>query len=334
MGEVYRARDPHLARDVAVKILPRSLVDAPRLERFRREALTIAALAHPNIVTIFDVGVDEPVFLVTELLAGETLRQRLQRGPLTPRDAVVILVQILSGLEAAHNLGIIHRDLKPENVFLTETGAVKILDFGLAKTLTPIVGPQADLAVTHLATLDGAMLGTVGYMAPEQVRGLPVDHRADIFSAGVLLYEMLSGGRPFQGISAADIVAAVLHEQPPPIAAGNNPSPFDQVCHKCLAKDPPDRYQSVADFRRDLEDTGSRVTETAALERSIAVLPFTNLSGDPENQYFGDGLAEDLINALTQLPGVHVASRTSSFRFGGRGGDVAEIGARCEWQLS
>jgi TolB-like protein len=324
MGEVYRARDPHLARDVAVKIVPRSLSDVPRLERFRREALTIAALAHPNIVTVFDVGVDDPVFLVTELLGGETLRQRLQRGPLPSSDALVVLLQILSGLEAAHNLGIVHRDLKPENVFLTETGAVKILDFGLAKTLAMDTGGDAGATVTHLPTVDGAVLGTVGYMAPEQVRGLPVDHRADIFSAGVLLYEMLSGSRPFRGISAADTVAAVLHQQAPPLAAGD-PSPFEHVIHRCLTKDPPDRYQSVADLRRDLEDAGGRI-DKAAQEHSIAVLPFTNLSGDPENQYFGDGLAEDLINALTQLPGVHVASRTSSFRFGGREGDVAEIG--------
>jgi serine/threonine-protein kinase len=326
MGEVYRARDPHLARDVAVKILPAPVSDAPSLDRFRREALTIAALAHPNIVTIFDVGIDDPPFLVTELLEGETLRQRLRRGPVAPADALGMLTHVLSGLAAAHDLGVVHRDLKPENVFLAGSGVVKILDFGLAKTIAPAAGDQPSMTSTHVPTRAGAVLGTVGYMAPEQIRGWPVDHRTDIFAVGVLFYELLSGRRAFQGDSPADTFSAILHQEPA-IVAGTSPSPFQPVIDKCLAKDPQSRYQSIRELQRDLATAATHLHDpTAGEEHSIAVLPFTNLSGDPENEYFGDGLAEELINALTQLPDVHVASRTSSFRFGGRHADVGEIG--------
>ena len=197
MGEVYKARDPRLSRDVAIKILPPSVAsDHQWRERFEREARAIAALSHPHVLAVFDVGSDDVPYLVTELLEGETLRAVLERGAISLPRALEIARQFLSGLAAAHARGIVHRDLKPENLFVTREGAVKILDFGLAKA-TPLVGDAAD--TTANATAVGLVLGTVGYMAPEQARGQSADTRADIFAAGAILYELVSGRRAFQG---------------------------------------------------------------------------------------------------------------------------------------
>jgi len=223
MGEVYRARDTRLGRDVAIKVLPAEFAeDAERLRRFEREAKATAALSHPNILDVHDVGTFEGIpCLVEELLEGESLKERLERGALAVPEAVRIAVEVARGLAAAHGKGIIHRDLKPANVFLTADGRVKVLDFGLAKLVGPVPLGEAD-TLTHAptgATEFGRVLGTVAYMAPEQARGTPVDQRADVFAFGVVLYEMVAGERPFRGETATDTVAAILTKEPAALPA-------------------------------------------------------------------------------------------------------------------
>src|SRR5436190_232643 len=213
MGEVYRARDNSLGREVALKLLPEQLASDPgRLRRFEQEARAAAALNHPNIVAVYRFGTQNgnTPYLVTELLQGQTLRERLKQGPIPVRKTVDYAVQIARALAAAHDQGIVHRDLKPENIFLTRDGSVKILDFGLAKLNTPEATPMQ----STIATEPGVVLGTVGYMSPEQVRGLVADHRSDIFSLGTILYEMLSGSRAFQAATSADTMSAILKEEP------------------------------------------------------------------------------------------------------------------------
>ena len=215
MGEVYRARDPRLGREVAIKVLPASFSsDADRLRRFEQEAKAASALNHPNIVTLHDIGTntsDGAPYVVTELLEGETLRARLATGALSPRKATEYAIQIAQGLAAAHDKGIVHRDLKPENLFVTEDGRVKILDFGLAKLIQPesSAGQQTSIPTASLGTEPGVVMGTVGYMSPEQVKGQSADHRSDIFSFGAILYEMLSGRRAFRGDSAVETMSAI-----------------------------------------------------------------------------------------------------------------------------
>ena len=332
MGEVYKARDPRLGRDVAIKVLPPSVAaDPARLHRFAQEARAVAALSHANILAIFDIGPGTVPFLVTELLEGETLRAVIERGPVPVRRATDIALQLVAGLAAAHGRGIVHRDLKPENVFLTRDGTVKILDFGLAKCETGL-GGAADADHTMAATSAGVILGTVGYMAPEQIRGEPADPRSDIFAVGTVLYEMVSGQRAFHGDSPADTMSAVLREQPPDLVLRTGTPPaVARIVRRCLEKDAAERFQSARDVRFALEAVtdapdASPAAPKAANQKSIAVLPFANMSADAENQYFSDGLAEELINALTRLPGLHVASRTSAFRFRGREIDIRQIG--------
>ena len=245
MGEVYRARDARLGRDVAIKVLPAEFAeDAERLRRFEREAKATAALSHPNILDVHDVGTFEGMpYLVEELLEGESLKERIECGALAAPEALPIAVQIARGLAAAHEKGIVHRDLKPANVFLTRHGAVKILDFGLAKLVEGVPVGEAD-TLTHAptgATEFGRVLGTVAYMAPEQARGLPVDQRADVFAFGVVLYEMVAGARPFRGATATDTVAAILKEEPHALPPSVPPGLAD-VIGKCLAKEPDQRY--------------------------------------------------------------------------------------------
>src|SRR6186713_3063602 len=251
MGEVYRARDAKLKRDVAVKVLPATLArDADALARFEREALAVAALSHPNILSIFDFGKEgETVFAVTELLEGDTLRGRLDAGAIPQRQALDWSLQIAKGLSAAHSKGVVHRDLKPENVFVSNDGHVKILDFGLAKRVEETKPDAQTSAPTGGHTEPGTVMGTMGYMSPEQLRGLPVDHRSDIFSLGTILYELLSGRKAFKRDTASDTIAAVLREEPPELTqSGRNISPaLDHVVRHCLEKDRENRFSTAKD---------------------------------------------------------------------------------------
>ena len=266
MGEVYRARDSRLQRDVAIKVLPASFVhDATRRARFERETRAVAALSHTNILAIFDTGVhDGHVFAVTELLDGDTLRARLDSGPLPVKKAIDIGTQVARGLSAAHDKGIVHRDLKPENVFLLRNGQVKILDFGLATTSTSSSSGGANATVTAM-TVPGTVMGTVGYMAPEQVRGLTLDARTDLFALGAVLYEMLTGTRAFRGNTPADVASAILCEEPPEMASLRNdlPPALEPIVRHCLERTPADRFQSAHDVAFALATlSGSTVAAT------------------------------------------------------------------------
>ncbi len=254
MGEVYRARDTRLNRSVAIKVLPQSIANDPdRMRRFEQEARTVAAINHPNILAVYDVGVQEGTpYLVTELLEGETLRERLDRGPISVKKAIDIGSQIAHGLSAAHERGIIHRDLKPENIFLTKDGHTKLLDFGLAKASSTAVATGNISAITMqtMQTEPGVVMGTAPYMAPEQVRGQQVDYRADIFSFGAVLYEMLCGKRAFAGDTSVEIMTAILKSEPPEldVQQAKVPPALDRIVRHCLEKDPGDRFQSVRDL--------------------------------------------------------------------------------------
>jgi TolB-like protein/Tfp pilus assembly protein PilF/predicted Ser/Thr protein kinase len=298
MGEVYKALDTRLDRIVAIKQLT-----PEHRERFEREARAIAALNHPNICQVYDVG---PDYLVLEYLEGQPVR-----GPLPPEDAVRIAIQIAGALQAAHERGILHRDLKPANIMVTAGGTAKLLDFGVAKRLEP----AADVT----ETTPGAVLGTPAYMSPEQVEGQSVDARSDIFSFGAVLYEILAGRRPFAGNTTSDVIAAILRDDPSPLGG---PPALERVVMRCLAKRPPDRYQTMAEVSRALEDAS---LTPAMRPPSIAVLPFANLSGDRENEYFSDGLTEEIITELARIPGLKVIARTSAFAFKGRNEDVRRI---------
>jgi len=257
MGEVYRARDARLNRDVAIKILPASLSSDPeRLVRFAQESRAAAALNHPNILSIFDIGEDRGApYVVSELLEGETLRDRVRNGPLSSRKAIDLARQIASGLAAAHEKGIVHRDLKPENIFVSDDGRLKILDFGLAKLTRPDADIAGDAPTQQVGTEAGVVMGTVGYMSPEQVRGKTADSRSDIFSFGAVLYEMLSGKRAFHGDSAVDTMSAILKEEPPDLAETNpNVSPaLERIVRHCLEKNAAERFQSARDVAFNLE---------------------------------------------------------------------------------
>ncbi len=254
MGEVYRARDSRLDRDVALKTLPRAFSDDPeRLERFAREARAAGALQHPGVVMVLDVGAHEGVpFIVSELVEGGTLRQALADGPLSPRRAMDLAIQLAEALAAAHARGIIHRDIKPENVATSRDGRVRLLDFGLAKLMSPDPSTSTD---TSAKTIEGALLGTAAYMAPEQARGAPADHRADLFALGCVLHEVLTGVSPFHRVSIAETIAALLKEDAPPLPAPVRAAVpgLDVVLHRCLEKTPEARFSSAADLAVALE---------------------------------------------------------------------------------
>ncbi len=270
MGEVYRARDPRLGRDVAIKALPSAFsADADRLNRFEQEARAAAASNHPNILAVLDVGQhDGAPYIVSELLDGETLGERLRTGRLPVRKATEYAVQIARGLAAAHEKGIVHRDLKPANIFITADGRVKILDFGLAKLtqVESIVSGMSAQPTTLPSTEPGMVLGTIGYMSPEQVRGLQVDHRSDIFALGAVLFEMLSGVRAFRGDTAADTMSAILNDDPRdlPIADRHIPPALARIVDRCLEKSPAARFQSASDLGFALESVSSHSDETTA----------------------------------------------------------------------
>ena len=290
MGEVYRARDSRLGREVAIKVLPENLAKDPEaLARFEREAKAVAALSHPNILAIYDFGREGTVcFAVMELLEGETLRRRLEPSPQPWRKAVEIAAAAADGLAAAHAKGITHRDLKPENIFLTSDGRVKILDFGLARW-----EPAASAGETAppTATEVGTVMGTVGYMSPEQARGEKAGPPSDIFSLGCVLYEMLTGRRAFSGRSPAETIAAILREEPPELSDSGKqiPSELSQLLAHCLEKSPGMRFQSARDLAFGLRAIlgSSGISKPVRREEpidSLAVLPFVNAGGDPETE--------------------------------------------------
>jgi len=296
MGDVWKARDTRLDRIVAIK---RLRVPGATIER---EARTIAGLNHPNICTLHDVGSD---YLVMEFVDGTALT-----GPMDAAEATRIALQISGALEAAHAKGIIHRDLKPANILLAG-GRAKLLDFGIARSR---VGVTPDSTMTSQTTVSG----TPAYMAPEQAQGGTADARSDIFSFGAVLYEMLSGRRAFDGPSAIETLTAVLRDDPPPLEA---PPALTQIVKRCLEKSPAHRYQTAAEVRTALE----QLSTTEEKGASIAVLPFANLSSDPEQEYFSDGLTEEIINALAHVPGLKVIARTSAFAFKGQQLSIGRI---------
>jgi len=330
MGEVYRARDTRLDRTVAIKVLPASLASDPQSrERLHREAKTISQLDHPNVCALYDVGEHEGAsYLVMQYLEGETLRDRIERGPLPVDKALGHAIEISSALAKAHSAGIVHRDLKPANVMITAAGA-KLLDFGIAKLLQAPAANFNEAATVDVHTAAGVVVGTVRYMSPEQARGLAVDARSDIFSFGVMLYEMLTGRVPFDGPTTADVVAAILERQPQPLTSHRPdvPAELERVVAKCTEKTSARRYSSGEELASELAAVKRSIaSRPQKLMPSIAVLPFVNMSADPDNEYFCDGIAEDLINALTKIEQLRVVARTTAFSFKGKTGDVREIG--------
>jgi serine/threonine-protein kinase len=320
MGEVYRAYDTRLGRNVAIKILHRAFTgDTNRLERFEREARLLATLNHPHICTLYDVG---PNYLVMELCDGETLAARLKRGRLSLEETIMNGIQIADALTAAHSKRIIHRDLKPGNIMLTENG-VKVLDFGLAM----YEGSQFGVSLVDLSnapalgpTASGVLLGTAAYMSPEQARGKIVDKRTDIWAFGCVLYEMLTGRTAFASDSVAGTIAAIIEREPEWDAVpGSTPSNVRALVRDCLQKDPTRRLRDIADVRLKNQ------VEPDGRQPSIAVLPFANLSPDKDNEYFSDGLAEEIINILAHISGLKVIARTSAFAFKAKQEDVRRI---------
>lgn len=342
MGEVYRARDTRLGREVAVKTLaPRSMNDIQARGRFEREARAVAALSHPNILAIHDFGeADGVLYVVMELLSGATLLTRMTHGPLPPQVAAEYARQLVRGLIAAHAQGVIHRDLKPANVFVSSAGTVKILDFGLAAMTATESGQDSDADDTRavFTTQPGHVLGTPAYMPPEQVRGMKIDERADLFSFGAVLYEMLDGKSPFAGPTPADAMSKVLMQAPPPLASGSAlAAGLERVARRCLEKQPERRFASAVELLAALDALESggdaaaparpAAAPLAATYRSVAVLPLADVSADRQLAYLCDGLAEEIANGLMRVPGLRVAARTSTLQFKDKADDVRRIGS-------
>jgi serine/threonine protein kinase/tetratricopeptide (TPR) repeat protein len=353
MGEVYRASDPRLGREVAIKVLPEEVSTHPdRLARFEREAKVVANLNHPNIVVLHSIEeADRIRFLTMELIEGQSLDRLVTPGGLPVTRVLELGIPLSDALAAAHERGVVHRDLKPANVIVTREGRVKVLDFGLAKLTAqeriPVevsAGEATQLmAVQSPISTVGQVVGTVPYMAPEQLRGDPVDARTDLFALGAILYELVTGRRPFTGATPADVSSAILRDPPAPLHESRTdlPPDLERIIGRCLEKDAERRIQTAKDVRNELElvrraaepatAAPSRVTPPPSpdLSRdvpSIAVLPFANRSRDPDDEYFSDGLADELLNVLAKIPGLRVAARSSAFTFKGKEVTVAEVG--------
>jgi serine/threonine protein kinase len=347
MGEVYRAKDTRLARDVAIKVLPEEFFEGEeKRQRFEREAKLLASLTHPNVAAVHSFEeISGRHLLVMELIAGKTLRSHLAEGALPLKRLLRIASQVADGLAKTHGAGIVHRDLKPENVMVTDDGFAKILDFGLAKVSKMEAGPSEETAVSTFSkmTTPGTVMGTVAYMSPEQALGRPADFRSDQFSFGSVLYEMVTGKQAFARASAPETMTAIIREEPEPVerAAPGVSVAFRWIVERCLAKDPDERYGSTRDLARDLarlrdgtsdidapSPQGSVPTvDPGVALPSVAVLPFANMSADPENEFFADGITEDVIAHLARIRALRVTSRTSVMAFKRREKSLREIGA-------
>ena len=337
MGVVYKAKDTRLDRNVALKFLPHDVAhNEQTLMRFRREAKAASALNHPNICTVYDIGEDRgKAFIVMEYLDGAMLRSLIGTSCLELERLFEISRDIATALSAAHAKNIIHRDIKPENIFICEDGHAKVLDFGLAKINAP--DEKDSDSVTLSLTEAGMAMGTLPYMSPEQLQGQFVDHRTDIFSLGAVLYEMATGRRPFLGGTSLELSSSILRDTPTPVTQlrPELPSGLQRIVERCLSKEPKERYVSAHELRYALESLQRQMSSgslnavpDAVGEASIAVLPFTNMSTDPENEFFADGLTEEIINALTQIEELRVAARRSAFSFKGKFGDLRVVGER------
>jgi serine/threonine protein kinase/lipopolysaccharide biosynthesis regulator YciM len=325
MGIVYKARDVVLGRLVALKFLPPHLSKDPAAQaRLAREARAASALDHPNIAVVHEIGAVDSTpddasgrrfFIAMAYYDGETLRDKIARGPLLPGDALGYALQLADGLVAAHQAGVVHRDIKPANVLVTPSGVVKIVDFGVAKM------SGSDL------TREGTAVGTVAYMSPEQTTGAAVDHRTDIWSFGVLLHEMLAGSRPFRGDADTAVIHGIRHDAPPLLTSirPDVPAPLAEIALRCLAKDPAERYADAGSLRDALSAAMDGSTSGSDTEASVVVLPFANISADPENEYFSDGLTDEVITDLSNIRALRVISRTSAMHYKGSDKDLRAI---------
>jgi non-specific serine/threonine protein kinase len=327
MGVVYKAEDTRLKRTVALKFLSPELTrDETSKSRFIQEAQAASALQHNNICTIHEIDDTEDghLFISMDYYDGETLKDKISRGPVPVDEAIDLVSQVAAGLSEAHAAGMVHRDIKPANIMVTDRNVVKILDFGLAK-----LAGQARLTKT------GTELGTISYISPDQASGAEVDQRSDIFSLGVVMYELITGELPFKGDHDAAIVYSIMNTEPtrPSRIREQIPAEVEEIILKAMEKDPEHRYRLVDEVRTQLKLAGMAVEAGASVgsnesQPTIAVLPFTNMSADREQDYFCDGMAEDIINDLSKIEGLRVAARTSSFAFKGKSEDVRRIGRR------
>src|SRR5213596_215229 len=369
MGEVYLARDERLGRKAALKLLPDSLTtDETQLSRFKNEARTASALNHPNILTVYEIGAEGNLqFIATEFIDGVTLRAAIASGRMSPHKALEIAVQVASALAAAHDAGVVHRDIKPENIMLRPDGYVKVLDFGIAKLTEQRLASDDHTVETTgvLQTRPGLVLGTVHYMSPEQARGQKVDARSDIWSLGVVLYEMVGGSPPFRGETPSDCIASILTTEPPPLSGvlPDVPLQLESILQKALRKNSDERYQTIKEMLADLRNLKGELETKSSLpqakaradsnisainrhkrgmlftlagallaaavvysfyfvapaplpnEKSIAVLPFENLSEEKSNAYFADGIQDEILTRLSKIADLKVIARTSTQRY-------------------